>query len=444
MTTLVWFRDDLRVSDHPALLHAAQSSENVVCLYLLDEESPGIRPLGGATKWWLHHSLRALEKSITTLGGTLVFKRGSALTVIPEVVAEAGATAVSWNRRYGAPEIAVDTHLKQSLRDSGCEVTSYAASLLHEPWTIHTKTGTPYKVYTPFWNACRAGQPPREPLPAPTSIGAAKPGPQSDDLDDWGLLPTNPDWATGFTDRWEVGEEAAHDRLADFLEDKVLDYGEGRDFPSQDVTSGLSAHLRWGEISPYTVWHEAMNSGKDVAKFLSEVGWREFAWHCFYHNPQMATQNLNARFDAFPWPEQDDTEVLAWKRGQTGIELVDAGMRELWVSGTMHNRVRMIAASFLIKNLLVDWRLGEQWFWDTLVDADSASNPFNWQWVAGSGFDATPYFRVFNPATQQKKFDGERKYIDTWLTKERPREPIVNLAESRKHALAAFEHMRNA
>jgi deoxyribodipyrimidine photo-lyase len=449
--SIVWFRDDLRIADHPALHAALERGAPIVCVYVLDEESPGIRPLGGAARWWLHGSLTALAAALEQHGGRLVLRRGPADRVIRALVDETGAGAVTWNRRYGGPERELDAGLKQALRDDGLAVESFAANLLFEPWTIRTGQGTPFSVFTPFWRACRSASEPRHPLPAPRGANAITPADAaSDDLDDWDLLPTHPDWAGGLRDAWTPGADAAHARLRDFLDDDLGDYAEGRDVPSEAVTSRLSPHLRWGELSPYEVWHavrERRSGGTGASRFLTELGWREFAWHVLFHAPDLATRNWRAEFDAFPWPRLHPTALRAWEEGRTGVPLVDAGMRELWATGTMHNRVRMVTASFLTKNLLIDWRRGEQWFWDTLVDADAASNPFNWQWVAGSGADAAPYFRVFNPELQATKFDPDGEYVRRWVpeagTDEYP-EPIVDLTETRTAALAAYERVKAA
>ena len=321
-------------------------------------------------------------------------------------------------------------------------MTSFAGSLLHEPWTVTTGGGTHYSVFTPYWRACLALPAPRSPLPEPREIRGAKSSTASDALDEWKLLPTAPDWAEGLRETWEPGEPAARRRLREFLAEDLPHYDRARDEPAAGATSLLSPRLRWGEISPFTVWHEAV--GVDGAGgFLSELGWREFAWHTMYHSPDLATENLRPAFDAFPWPPLDPAHLDAWQHGETGVPLVDAGMRELWHTGFMHNRVRMVVASFLVKNLLIDWRLGEEWFWDTLVDADEANNPFNWQWVAGSGADAAPYFRVFNPELQAKKFDPQGRYIAQWAA-EAPSEPIVDLGATRKAALAAYEVVKGA
>ena len=442
--SIVWLRDDLRVADNPALTAAAERGGPVVVVYLLDDESEGIRPLGAATRWWLHHSLESLAVSLGDLGASLTLRRGAAEVEIPRLVDEVGAGAVFWNRRYGAAR-EVDARLKSSLRDAGLDARSFQANLLFEPWTITTGEGNPYRVFTPFWRACLERGVDREPLPAPTALEGHRVA--SDDLDDWGLLPSHPDWAGGLRDTWTPGEAGAHERLDDFVDGILGDYHR-RDEPGAIATSGLSPHLRFGEISPFQVWQTVRRHPQpNGAKFLSEVGWREFNWSILYSFPRLHLDNYRSAFDAFPWEEPDPAELTAWQEGRTGIPLVDAGMRELWHSGSMHNRVRMVVASFLIKNLLIDWRVGERWFWDTLVDADEASNPGNWQWVAGSGADAAPYFRVFNPVLQADKFDKNRRYIRRWVPEFEGDDypaPIVDLAQSRKDALAAYEHVKAA
>ena len=434
--TIVWLRDDLRLADNPALVAAAERGGPVVLVYLLDEVSRGIRPVGSASRWWLHQSLTALATT-----APLVLRRGAAEEVIPAIVAETDAGAVFWNRRYGASR-AIDAALKQRLRDDDVEAASFQANLLFEPWTVTTAQGEPYRVFTPFWRAALE-QPVREPLPVPTvEWGHAA----SERLDDWALLPTRPDWAAGLRETWTPGERGAHERLEAFVERGLADYHR-RDEPGVDATSRLSPHLRFGELSPFQVWHAVEGRHPNAAKFLSELGWREFNAGLLFRLPELATTNVKAQFDAFPWTEPDPAVLEAWRHGRTGIPLVDAGMRELWHTGTMHNRVRMVAASLLVKNLLVHWSIGEQWFWDTLVDADEASNPGNWQWVAGSGLDAAPYFRVFNPVLQAAKFDPDGEYVRRWVpesgTPEYP-SPIVDLAASRAAALAAHRSMPSA
>jgi deoxyribodipyrimidine photo-lyase len=443
--SIVWLRDDLRVADNPALRYAVDRDGPVVVLFLLDEASPGIRPLGGASRWWLHGSLTALAADLASRGARLTLRRGPAEQVVPALARELDAEAVVWNRRYGASR-EIDARLKTVLRAEGMEVSSFAANLLVEPWTVQTAAGGPYRVFTPFWRAAQE-RPFREVLDAPTRIdGLEAPG---DDLDDWELLPTHPDWAGGLREAWTPGEAAAERRLEHFAAHELADYHR-RDEPAVEATSRLSPHLRFGELSPVQVWHRlhgelAPAARRNAAGFLRELGWREFAWNILFHWPELATKNLRPEFDAFPWSAPGHDDLVAWQRGRTGIPLVDAGMRELWATGVMHNRVRMVTASFLIKNLLIDWRVGEQWFWDTLVDADEASNPFNWQWVAGSGADAAPYFRVFNPELQAARFDPRGEYLDRWVPERLMPgypDPIVDLAQSRRDALAAFEHVK--
>ncbi len=446
--SIVWLRDDLRVADNPALTAAVDRGGPVVVLYLLDEDSPGARPLGGASRWWLHGSLTALAAELADRGAHLTLRRGAAGTVIPHLAAEIGAGAVYWNRRYGALR-EVDAELKSRLRADGLDVQSFGASLLFEPWTITTGAGDPYRVFTPFWRACLAADEPRQPLAAPDRIeGLAVAG---DELESWALLPTRPDWAAGLREAWTPGEAGARARLEHFVEHGLPLYHR-RDEPGIEATSRLSPHLRFGELSPHQVWARLRGPLAPAAianrpKFLSEIGWREFSYSILFHQPTIATENVRRDFDAFPWEAPDPAVLAAWQQGRTGIPLVDAGMRQLWHSGWMHNRVRMIVASLLTKNLLIDWRIGEAWFWDTLVDADEASNAASWQWVAGSGADAAPYFRVFNPVLQAERFDPDQAYVRRWVpelgTAEYPR-PVVDLAASRTAALAAYEVVKAA
>ncbi len=472
MVSIAWFRDDLRTADNPALLAAAHDGR-AVALYVLDEESPGIRPLGSAAKWWLHHALATLKDDLHSLGIPLVLLRGPASQAVPAFVNESGAGSIYWNRRYGGPERRVDATVKEWAAGADVHAESFQASLLHEPWTVSTGQGGPYRVFTPFWRALSA-QDFRAPLDAPAKAGRPPSGlPAGDDLESWELLPKHPDWSAGLAEAWTPGEEAGLSALEDFLAGPVQDYDDGRDRPAKPGTSRLSPYLRWGHVSPFQVWHalsgvRGTGPGPDV--FGTEIGWREFCWHQLFHNPDLATQNLRPAFDGFPWehprgagpqtpsvlrgpgldaPAESRPESLepldAWKAGLTGIPLVDAGQRQLWHMGWMHNRVRMVAASFLIKNLGIHWRVGEEWFWETLVDADPASNPANWQWVAGSGADAAPFFRIFNPETQAKRFDPDGAYISRWvpdaLVPGYP-EPLVDLKESRRHALDAYESIR--
>ncbi len=451
---IVWFRDDLRLADNPALRAAMNHQAPVIALYVLDEESPGIRPLGGAAKWWLHHSLRELTSALAKLNILLFLRHGVAAREVTDIVVKTGASAVLWNRRYGGPERLTDANIKKSLINLGLEAESFAANLLFEPWAVRTKASEPYSVFTPFWRACTSLPAPRLPLEPPN--GPAQAIDLNDlpsvPLDDLGLLPSQPNWTAEFDATWEPGEASAQRTLKEFLSNHVTTYASDREVPSLAATSRLSPHLRWGEISPHQIWHAAIpvqqrqaETSEGVQCFLKELGWREFAWHTLYHYPDLATRNWRTDFDNFPWPPLRRDLLTAWQIGRTGVPLVDAGMRELWRTGWMHNRIRMVTASFLTKNLLIDWRMGESWFWDTLVDADAASNPFNWQWVAGSGADAAPYFRIFSPVVQTKKFDPEEFYIRAnipeWGTSDYP-EPLVDLSHTRVEALAAYQTMR--
>jgi deoxyribodipyrimidine photo-lyase len=470
-STIVWLRDDLRLDDNPALAAAASSPEKMTVVYILDEVSPGIRPLGGAARWWLHHSLNAISAELESKGSGLLLRRGAAAPAIRELAKETAAGTIVWNRRYGLPERTLDAGIKEWAAGEGIEATSFQANLLFEPWTIRTGSGGPYKVFTPFWRSCLAGAEPRLPVDAPQRLpepAAGRSGalPAGDSLDCWGLLPRRPDWSRGLEDTWAPGEQGASQRLEDFLDGPVEEYGTGRDVPGVEGTSRLSPHLRFGEISPFRIWHALRerfprNAPADVGIFRSELGWREFCWQLLYENPGLATENYRREFDQFAWQTPSDAELEAWQQGRTGYPLVDAGMRQLRQTGWMHNRVRMAAASFLVKNLLADWRLGEAWFWDTLVDADAASNPANWQWVAGSGADASPYFRIFNPVTQSKKFDAGGRYLrgfipelsglddkrihEPWKDPEAAPgypEPLVGLQESRERALDTYQRLK--
>ena len=417
---IVWFRDDLRLSDHPALHAAAKTGAPVIALFVLDEASAGLRPLGGAARWWLAQSLRALGASLEARGATLVLRRGPAARVIAEVAREAGASAVFWNEIAQAPHMAVANQAGTALAKLGVEAKCHAGDLLVHPSEIRSKDGRALRVFTPFWRRVLSlGEPPT-PLPAPKTLRPAN-GVRSDALETLALEPHHPDWAGGLRETWTVGEKAAQARLKAFLAGRVKGYTSERDRPDRDGTSSLSPHLRFGEISPRQVWHAARfvaaeqpRLAGDIEKFLSELGWREFCRHLLHDAPDLAEQNLQTSFDAFPW-QRDERALKAWQRGRTGYPVVDAGMRQLWHTGVMHNRARMVVASFLVKHLLIDWRCGERWFWDTLVDADAGSNPANWQWVAGSGADAAPYFRVFNPVLQGEKFDPDGDYVRRWV-----------------------------
>ncbi|MBI1358985.1 MAG: deoxyribodipyrimidine photo-lyase [Alphaproteobacteria bacterium] len=417
---LFWFRDDLRLADNAALAAAHASGQPLVLAFIFDEESPGARPLGGAAKWWLDKSLRALAGRIAERGGDLVLRRGAAEAEIAKLVKESGADTVVWNRRYG-PARKIDERIKTRLKQEGVAVKSYAGALLAEPFEMTTASGEGYKVFTPFWKALQAGYQAGDPHPEPRKLKCAR-GLASDDIDDWMLHPKAPDWSGGLTQAWTPGESGARKQLRDFLDGPIDGYASGRDLPDRDGTSRLSPHLHFGEISPAQVWRAARHAedaggapGRDISKFLSELAWRDFSAHLLFHDPEMGRLSWRRKFDDVEWRKSARSELDAWRRGKTGYPIVDAGMRQLWTTGWMHNRVRMIVGSFLTKDLLVHWREGEAWFWDTLVDADEANNANGWQWVAGSGADAAPYFRVFNPVLQGEKFDPEGDYVRHWV-----------------------------
>jgi deoxyribodipyrimidine photo-lyase len=412
---IIWFREDLRLTDNPALHAAVSSGRPLVLLYILDEQTKGLRPLGGASKWWLDKSLRALAADIKQAGAQLTLRSGQSADVLDTVIEETGAESIFWNRRYDQPERDLDAAIKEDLAQRGLDVSSYNARLLNEPWQVETNAGGYYKVFTPYWRAARNNFVARDTYGRHKKLSGPKP--ESESLDDWGLHPSNPDWSTGFDD-WTPGEDGAIARLTDFLDGPIDGYKEDRNRPDLDIsTSGLSPHLRFGEIGPLQIWravHAGMEAGtipeKDGHTFLSEIGWREFSHTLLFYNPALASENYNDSFEFMPW-RKDKNAFDAWTKGQTGYPMVDAGMRQLWLTGWMHNRVRMIVASFLTKHLLLPWQDGEAWFWDTLVDADPANNAASWQWTAGSGADAAPYFRVFNPISQGSKFDETGDYV---------------------------------
>lgn len=456
--TLLWFRDDLRVEDHPALtfaVHAASDDGDVVGLYVLDDETPGIRPLGGAARWWLHHALLSLADRLRDLGIPLLIRCGPAAQQVPDVVQATGSTGVVWTRRYGGPERETDASMKEDLRGRWITAHSFPGSLLQEPWTISTGGGGPYRVFTPFYKNL-SGHPLRELLPVPKPVAEysgvqsslAGAGVSLGAVDDLDLLPTRPDWAGGLRDRWTPTEEGGQQRLREFVQQEGDTYTRARDVPGVQGTSLLSPYLRFGQVSPLSAWTAAseLDHEPSASTFRSELGWREFCWHLLYHFPDLPEKNLRTQFDAYPWRTQaQEPDVFrAWSAGETGFPFVDAGMRELWQTGHMHNRVRMAAASLLVKNFGIHWREGEAWFWDTLVDADAASNPANWQWVAGSGADAAPFFRIFNPERQRDRFDPDDVYVRRWVPEfgsEDYPDPLVDLRASRQQALAEYQQL---
>jgi deoxyribodipyrimidine photo-lyase len=468
---IVWFRQDLRLADNPVL--AAVAQRPVLPVYILDD---GPWAPGGAARWWLHHSLAALGRDLAARGAPLLLLRGDPRRLIPDLAGRIGAAEVHAGRQTEPAARQRDSATHAALEATGRRLVLQRNALLHEPHAVRTGSGGPYGVFTPFSRAVFAlleGLPP--PLPAPARLAAAPGAPEGLALDALGLLPRppEPDWAAEFPAHWQPGEAGAAARLDAFLEHGLAGYGDRRNDPGVAWgTSGLSPHLHLGEISPRQVWHAARNrGGRGLETFLKEILWREFSHHLLWHRPDLPETPLRPEFAAFPW-RRDAALLRAWQRGRTGYPIVDAGMRQLWRTGWMHNRVRMIVASFLIKDLLVPWQRGEEWFWDTLVDADTAQNGGNWQWVAGCGADAAPFFRVFNPVLQGEKFDPKGEYVRRWCPElarlpdrllHRPFEapalvlreagvtpgrdypaPIVDLAEGRARALAAFAALKGA
>jgi len=420
--TILWLRNDLRIADNAALAAALTRDRPVIPLYVWAPEEEGNWSPGGASRWWLDVSLRALDSTLRERGSRLIVRRGASLDVLRDVARETSADAVVWSRRYEPASIARDRAVKQALRDDGLVAESANSSLLFEPWQNGKDDGTPYRVFTPFWKSMlrRGGVP--SPLPVPSQIPSPPSWPRSDAIDGLGLLP-KPDWAAGMREAWTPGEDGAHAELDRFVREGIEEYESGRDIPARVGTSRLSPHLHFGEIGPREIWKAVYDLAADRSEpafdaaaesWLRQLAWREFGHHLLFHFPHTAEAPLRPEFARFEW--SDDGEMLSrWQRGLTGYPIVDAGMRELWTTGWMHNRVRMIVASFLVKDLRVAWQDGARWFWDTLVDADLANNTMGWQWVAGCGADAAPYFRVFNPLLQSRKFDPNGDYLRRWL-----------------------------
>lgn len=481
----MWFRQDLRLEDNPALAAAVARGGPVIPVFIWAPEEEGAWPPGGASRWWLGQSLQSLDDMLRAAGSRLVLRHGPTLTTLQELLDETQATAVFWNRRYEPVVRERDERIQQSLTARGMEAQSFNAALLHEPGAIRNKSGKPFQVFTPFWRHCLGLPSPAEPLVAPATINSPRQWPRSARLVDLGLLP-EPDWADGLRATWKPGSVGAAAQLDRFLNQAVVDYTEDRNRPDRPGTSRLSPHLHFGEVSPRQVWHalrrwseaaadgaggkaKVARTGWQSSQFVAELGWREFSHHLLHHFPHTATQPLRPEFARFRWRSNPDW-LTAWQVGRTGFPLVDAGMRELWATGWMHNRVRMVVASFLVKDLLIDWQEGTRWFWDTLVDADLAQNTLGWQWTAGCGADAAPFFRIFNPASQAEKFDPEGSYIRRWVPElrnlaapwvHRPRqapptvlrqagvelgktypEPIVSHAIAREVALEAYARIK--
>ena len=437
---LFWFRRDLRLADNIAFTEAAETGRPIIPVYVIDAQDAG-----GASRWWLHHSLASLDQSLRDLGSSLLLRSGRPEQVLAELAAESGADTIFFNRRF-EPE---GRDQERTLAESGVEVAGSTDYLVSPPTSLKTQTGGCYRVFTPFWKASAALGEPAMPLPAPASLSFARHDLPAKPLESFGLLPTRPDWAGGLRETWAPGEPNAL-QLLDELASTLAGYADYRDRPDLDATSRLSPHLHFGEISSRQVWHgvrrlQAQAGGLDGAEaFLRQLHWREFSAYLLFHFPHLPSSPLRPEFQHFPWSDNED-HLRAWQRGKTGFPIVDAGMRQLWHTGWMHNRVRMIVASFLVKDLMIPWQRGADWFLDTLVDADLANNSASWQWVAGCGSDAAPYFRVFNPDLQAKKFDPDGAYVRRWIPElsgksgEPYPDPIVDHGKARKRALEAYD-----
>ncbi len=466
MIHVVWFRQDLRITDNPALKKAADLGK-VLPIYILDDMNDAVFNMGEASKVWLYHALQDLNKS---LSGHLQCFSGDSKKILLSLCEEYDVAGVHWNRCYEPWRISCDEDIKQSFKESSISVHSYNGSLLWEPWDILKADKTPYRVFTPYFNrGCLQAESPRKPIARAKKIIFCKDKLNSISIDDLGLLPEIV-WYDSIESHWDISEQGAVKGLDKFLENGLSDYKVGRDFPGKQHVSRLSPYLHFGQISPHQVWYAASRCGSDenMEYFLRELGWREFSYSLLYHFPTLPSENFQTKFNQFPWCD-NETLLKAWQMGQTGYPIVDAGMRELWQTGYMHNRVRMIVGSFLVKNLLLHWRHGAAWFWNCLVDADLANNSASWQWVAGCGADAAPYFRIFNPMTQGEKFDPDGEYtrhyvpelkavpdkylFKPWLAssellnnagvvigKDYPH-PIVDIKESRLKALEVFRSL---
>lgn len=468
-TAIVWFRQDLRCRDNPALTLACNNHDKLIPLFIKEPE-PAL-PIGGAQQWWLHYSLLSLQHQLRQVGLDLSFREAEPLALLKELIATHQIEAVYWNRLYEPMHSSRDQLIKAELKALGIKVISCNGNLLHEPWEVLNSSGSYFKVFTPYWRQCLRQMNVR--LVTEISVWPKHQPIHSEPLEQWKLLPKKPDWAYEFSQYWQPGEEGAAIKLQHFISEHLCGYKIARNEPAKSGTSKLSPHMHFGEISPQQIWvavqqamHEPDCDLQSAQTFLAELGWREFSYQLLYHYPRLMDTHFKTSFDAFPW-QQDDTALSCWQQGLTGYPIIDAGMRELWRTGYMHNRVRMIVASFLTKNLMIDWRKGAAWFWDTLLDADLANNSASWQWVAGSGADAAPYYRIFNPVLQGKKFDPFGEYVARWvpeltsvakqwihepwmapkgaisvvLGKDYPF-PIVDLATSRRVALECYQRLK--
>ena len=421
-TAIVWFRRDLRVADNPALLHAIQLKMRIVPVFIWDPASEHPWEPGAASQWWFHHSLERLERKLRSYGSRLILRSGDTLKELDTLIQETGAAAVFWNRLYEPAVIARDKVIKSSLHQRGIIADSFNAALLVEPWQLLNSSGRPYQVFTPYWKALKNQYTPARPPAAPIELYNPPSFPAAVPLDELGLLPRL-DWAEGFRETWKPGEDGAWEELRKFDGKILAEYKEHRDRPDLTGTSRMSPHLHFGEISPRQIWWEVLEllqkkhsgvSELQAETYLRQIAWREFAHHLLFHYPHTIDQPLREQFAAFPW-RKNERQLTLWEEGQTGYPAVDAAMRELWRTGWMHNRMRMVVGSFLVKDLLIPWQAGSRWFWDTLVDADLANNTLGWQWIAGCGADAAPFFRIFNPVKQGEKFDPRSVYTRRWV-----------------------------
>ncbi|MDE0622894.1 MAG: deoxyribodipyrimidine photo-lyase [Bryobacterales bacterium] len=449
---IVVFRRDLRTADNAAL-RAAVADGPTLALYVLDDAADG-RPLGGAGRWWLHHAIVRLRGQLAELGVPLILRKGGQNTAVIDVAIATGARSVYWNRRYTPWGVRTDEALRSKLQRTGIVSDSFEGTYLREPQTLLSKQGTWFKVFTPFYKASLVMGEPSAPFPTPRPQAVPRTSAESESLEDWRLLPTAPNWASGLREAWAPEAHNAESRLHDFVNSRIDSYAQDRDRPDLDATSALSPYLAFGELSSRQLWHAARRiqrsgpeEGPGVDSFLRQLVWRDFCANLLYHSPKIVSQPFQERFNRFPWAD-DPVSLGAWQKGRTGYPWIDAGMRQLWVTGWMHNRVRMGVGSFLTKHLLLPWQHGEAWFWDTLVDADPAQNIANWQWVAGCGADAVPYFRIFNPITQGAKFDRTGRYLHEWQPAASSYEPgsagvppIIGHREGRERALAAFRSL---